>query len=63
MGHQCLVEEALEAGLLMRVSEEQCSTGRALVVELPHISRRHPELDQVIDVLCDNPTRDQHDNS
>ena len=53
MGHSCLIEEALGNGQLVRVSEQECRTGRALVINLPHRSRRHSEVDAVVRLLCE----------
>lgn len=51
MGHEVLVEQALHSGRLVRVSERTCETGKALVLDRPHRSRRHPSLDAVVDLL------------
>ncbi|NOD93226.1 LysR family transcriptional regulator [Ruegeria sp. HKCCD4884] len=51
MGHSCLVEQALHSGQLKKVSSESIGTGRVLALELPHRSRRHPEIDEVVSLL------------
>ena len=51
MGHSCLVEQALLTGQLKKVSSKSIRTGRALVLELPHRSRRHPMIDVVVHLL------------
>ncbi|NOD75648.1 MULTISPECIES: LysR family transcriptional regulator [unclassified Ruegeria] len=51
MGHSCLVEQALQTGQLKKVSSESIGTGRVLALELPHRSRRHPEIDEVVSLL------------
>ncbi len=51
MGHSCLVEQALRSGQLTKVSSENIRTGRVLALELPHRSRRHPGIDEVVSLL------------
>ncbi len=51
MGHECLIEQALASGVLERLSTKDGSTGRALVIQLPHPSRRHPAVDEVVSML------------
>ncbi len=51
MGHSCLVEQALQSGQLEKVSSESIGTGRVLALELPHRSRRHPAIDEVVSLL------------
>ena len=51
MGHICLIEHALRVGELVEVSSESVRTGRVLALELPHRSRRHPSIDEVVDLL------------
>ncbi len=53
MGHAALVAQALDAQQLSRVSEHSYKTGKALVIERPHRSRCHPEIDHVIGLLCE----------
>ena len=53
MGHGCLIEQALGEGQLKQVSAQVSTTGRALVVQLPHRSRRHHETDMVVRLLRD----------
>ncbi|WP_170762562.1 LysR family transcriptional regulator [Ruegeria lacuscaerulensis] len=53
MGHGCLIEKALKSGELMRLSAKDGSTGRALTVQLPHPSRRHPDIEEVVGLLRD----------
>ncbi|MEO0429710.1 MAG: LysR family transcriptional regulator [Pseudomonadota bacterium] len=51
MGHACLVEQALATGELDQLSPETCRTGRALVLQLPHRSKRHPAIDAVVSLF------------
>ncbi|WP_170410013.1 LysR family transcriptional regulator [Ruegeria atlantica] len=51
MAHECLIEHALKAGHLVRMSAQVCATGRALLMNLPHPSRRRPELDEIVELL------------
>jgi len=51
MGHKCLIEEALVSGLLVPAHEKYCDTGRSLLIDLPHQSRRRPQTDQVVGLL------------
>lgn len=51
MGHSCLVEQALRSGELVEVSSEGVRTGRVLALDLPHRTRRHPSIDEVVDLL------------
>ncbi len=51
MGHSCLVEQALQSGQLKKVPSESIGTGRVLALELPHRSRRHPAIDEVVSLL------------
>ena len=56
MGHKSLVEQALNAGSLVRIGDRGCETGRALVISLPHATRRHPSIDDVVNLLtADRP--------
>ncbi|MCG7520901.1 LysR family transcriptional regulator [Ruegeria sp. Ofav3-42] len=54
MAHACLVEQALRDGHLCRMSAEECATGQALVINLPHPSRRRPETDEITVLLQDS---------
>ena len=64
MGHRCLIEAALQSGQLVRVPGEACNTGHALMVELPHRSRRHPEIETVLNVLrSDGPGPEKEDGA
>ncbi len=51
MGHASLVAHALHLKQLERVSWQAFKTGKALIMELPHPSRCHPEIKQVVDLL------------
>ena len=51
MGHSCLVEQALLSGQLKRVSTQSVGTGQVLALGLPHRTRRHPGLDEVVSLL------------
>ncbi|KIC46724.1 LysR family transcriptional regulator [Ruegeria sp. ANG-S4] len=51
MGHVCLIEKALQSGALKRVSSQGIRTGKVLSLELPHKSRRHPRIDEVVRLL------------
>jgi len=51
MGHSCLIEQALRSGDLRRLSQKNGTTGRALAIQLPHPSRRHPDIDAVVSLL------------
>jgi len=51
MGHSCLIEQALRSGELKRLSQKNGTTGRALAIQLPHPSRRHPDIDAVVSLL------------
>lgn len=51
MAHGCLIEPALKAGHLVRVSAQACETGRSLVINLPHPSRRRAELEKIVALL------------
>lgn len=53
MGHGCLVEQALRAGDLRRMSPQTVPTGKSLVLQLPHPSRRHPEVAEIVEMLRD----------
>lgn len=53
MAHASLVARALHAKQLDRVSGQAVRTGKALIIELPHSSRCHPEIEQVVDLLRD----------
>lgn len=53
MGHACLIERALADGTLCPMSGKTCSTGRSLVLNLPHASRRHPDTDTLVERLTD----------
>ncbi len=51
MGHMCLIKEALAAGTLMPVFDKTFSTGRSLVLQLPHRTRRRAAIDDIVDLL------------
>ena len=51
MGHSCLVERSLQSGELKKISSQGIATGRVLALELPHSSRRHPAIDEVVSLL------------
>ncbi len=51
MGHGCLVEHALRTGDLTRAATISIATGMVLALELPHVSRRHPEIEEVAEQL------------
>lgn len=51
MGHACLIADALADGSLVPVVERPISTGRSLVLGLPHPSRRRAGMDRVVDFL------------
>jgi len=53
MGHACLIEEALASGRLVPLFEQIFTTGRALVLEMPHSSRRRPEVERIAGLLRD----------
>ena len=51
MGHTCLIGDALKSRTLVPVHDITCPTGRKLVANLPHKSRRRAEFDDVVDLL------------
>jgi len=51
MGHLCLIEEVLASGALIPAHDSACSTGRSLLIDVPHRSRQRPETDQVVGLL------------
>ena len=51
MGHSCLIELAIQSGHLKKVSAKSIGTGRVLALELPHRSRRHPNINEVVSAL------------
>ncbi|WP_170559185.1 LysR family transcriptional regulator [Ruegeria atlantica] len=51
MAHGCLIAPVLKSGQLVRMSAQACETGRALVINLPHPSRRRAELDEVVALM------------
>jgi LysR family glycine cleavage system transcriptional activator len=51
MGHLCLIEEALISGSLVPAHDRSCRTGRSLLVDVPHQSRKRPETDYVVGLL------------
>ncbi len=53
MGHGCLIEQMVQAGDLRPMSPQTVSTGKALILQLPHPSRRHPEIADIVDMLRD----------
>lgn len=52
MGHLCLIEEALAQGALIRASDQSCSTGRCLYVQMPDAAKQRPETKDVVSLLC-----------
>ncbi|MBO6896069.1 MAG: LysR family transcriptional regulator [Shimia sp.] len=53
MAHGCLIAPLIETGTLCRVSETEVVTGKALVMTLPHTSRRRAGLVEIADLLSD----------
>lgn len=53
MAHGCLIAPLIESGALCRVSEKDVTTGKALVMTLPHASRRRVGLEDIADLLTD----------
>ncbi len=53
MAHACLIEQALQTGQLQRVSDQDCKTGQALVLNLPHPARSRPDVQDFIALLLD----------
>lgn len=51
MGHSCLIDPALGDGSLVPFGDARCRSDKPLVLTLPHRSRRHLKLDQVVAVL------------
>ncbi|MCR9214998.1 MAG: LysR family transcriptional regulator [Proteobacteria bacterium] len=47
LGHTCLLEEALAAGTLVPVFDKSYSSGRSLILSLPHASRRRAEINDI----------------
>jgi len=53
MAHGCLIAPLIETGALCRVSKAEVATGKALVMTLPHTSRRRAGLEEIADLLSD----------
>lgn len=53
MGHARLIEDALRSGQLVVIFEERALSRHSLVLNLPHKSRRHPEVDAIVTLLKD----------
>ena len=51
MGHLCLIEDALAAGKLVRMHNATCGTGRSLIIDVPHATRRRAETDKIVQLL------------
>ncbi len=51
MAHGCLMDSSLDKGELCRVSEKGVATGKALVMTLPHRSRRRAGMEQIADLM------------
>lgn len=51
MAHGCLIDATLEAGHLCRVSEQEYPTGKALLMTMPHMSRRQAGLEEIAGLL------------
>lgn len=51
MAHGFLIDPAIAVGALCRVSEKGIATGKALVMTLPHTSRRRACLEEIADLF------------
>ncbi|MCK0141052.1 LysR family transcriptional regulator [Aliiroseovarius sp. F20344] len=57
MGHLPLIEEALASGTLVRADERSCTTGRFILMNLPHTSRQRSETRQIALALSEEVNR------
>ena len=51
MGHLCLIEEPLASGALQVVIDHRCSTGRSLIIEVPHSRRKQANSADIVAIL------------